>query len=574
MTEKRPAPSAALRRTTAVRKSAKKPPKPTLWQIIADHPVLAVFFGPKTPDRLAVTPPDPWGGSAASGRQIVAGKFNFAGQSFQGDPAPWKPDGANPDFLSALHGFEWLRDLRSLGGDAARLAARGLVRDWLQHHKRWDAVAWRPDIVGTRLASWIGLHDFFLGSADDGYRQTVFAAIQKQSRYLGRALPGNVKGAALIAALRGWIYSCLALPQQQTRLFQALTLLHDELRAQILPDGGHIERNPSTHAQVLCHLIDIRAALRGAGLAVPDILHATIHAMAPILRFYRHGDGALTLFNGASEGDVQRFEMILQQAHAAGKTAASAPHTGYERLNLGRSLVLFDVGTPPENFYAAQIHAAPLAFEFSVARERVVVNCGHAGSLSKLNPMGFALRQTAAHSALTVANTNAVGLRPDGGIVRAPKTIHLHEESTREQMLVAATHDGYHTALGVLHTRQLYLGDGGEDFRGQDTLVGTAGHPFAIRFHLHPDVRASLTGNNAAVLLRLRSGAGWRFRCSGAQLSLEESLYHPQPGEASKSTMQIVLTGHSTDRETVVKWSFKREKKPRTADKPKPGLLP
>ena len=72
MTSKRPTQSAALRRTAPIRKSAKKPPKPTLWQIIADHPVLAAFFGPKTPDRLAVTPPDPWGGSTSSGRQIVA----------------------------------------------------------------------------------------------------------------------------------------------------------------------------------------------------------------------------------------------------------------------------------------------------------------------------------------------------------------------------------------------------------------------------------------------------------------------------------------------------------------------
>src|SRR5690606_10370573 len=145
---RRPPASAALRRTTPVKKAAPKTPKPTLWQLMADHPVLAIFFGPKTPDRLEVTPPDPWPGSAPQGRHILNNVFAFAGQKFPGDPAPWKIDGASPDFQTALHGFEWLRDLRALGGDAARLTARSLVRDWLQHHKRWDAVAWKPDTVG------------------------------------------------------------------------------------------------------------------------------------------------------------------------------------------------------------------------------------------------------------------------------------------------------------------------------------------------------------------------------------------------------------------------------------------
>src|SRR5688572_4167223 len=94
----RPSQAAPLRRTGAVKKSSPKTKKPTLWQIMADHPVMAVFLSPKAPQHLAVTPPDPWPGTAAQGRNILNGKFVFAGQSFQGDPAPWRMDGANPDF--------------------------------------------------------------------------------------------------------------------------------------------------------------------------------------------------------------------------------------------------------------------------------------------------------------------------------------------------------------------------------------------------------------------------------------------------------------------------------------------
>ena len=521
-------------------------------------------FAPKTPYNLLITPPDPWSGSVSKGREILRHNFCFSGQNFAMNPVQWKRENASPDWLASLHGFEWLRDLRALGGDQARRMARVLVKDWLVHYKRWDALAWRPDITGARLASWIGLHDFFLSSADDGYRLDIFESIQQQSRYLQRVLPGHIKGARLITALKGQIYACLALPNSQTRLFQALALLQDQISKQILPDGGHIERNPLTHAKVLRHFIDIRGALRCAGLAVPESLQQAIHAMAPMLRFYQHGDGKLAQFNGSSEGDSTLIEMILQQAHANGKAALNAPNTGYERLQQSRSVVLFDVGTVPASGYDMHVHAAPLSFEFSIGRERLVVNCGHAGTVCRQLPMTMALRNTAAHSTACVANTNALELRSEGSVGRRPRNIQLNREVTRDQVLVSASHDGYHSNLGVLHHRQLYLGDHGEDLRGQDNFTGSAGHPFAIRFHLSPDIKASLTGNNTAVLLRMRSGAGWRFRCQGATITLEDSIYVAQAGDAPKKTTQIVLSGHTSDKDAPLKWSFRREKKPRT----------
>jgi uncharacterized heparinase superfamily protein len=292
-------------------------------------------------------------------------------------------------------------------------------------------------------------------------------------------------------------------------------------------------------------------------------LQNAIHLMAAVLRFYMHGDNKLAIFNGSSEGDDTLLDMILQQAHSNGKAAAHAPSTGYERLQLGRSVVLFDVGTPPLPGYDLQIHAAPLAFEFSAARERMIINCGHAGTICAQLPLTMALRNTAAHSTATISDTNAVELRNEGGIGRHPKTIHLHQEATKDQVVVAASHDGYNSNLGIVHHRQIYLGDDGEELRGQDSFTGMAGHPFHIRFHLAPDVKASLTGDNG-VLLRMRSGAGWRFRSQNVEITLEESIYVPQCGDNPKRTTQIVLNGYTPDKETPVKWSFRREKKLRT----------
>ena len=49
---------------------------------------------------------------------------------------------------------------------------------------------------------------------------------------------------------------------------------------------------------LLRHLVDLRAVLRAAKAEVPEALQHAIDRMAPALRFFRHGDGALALCGG------------------------------------------------------------------------------------------------------------------------------------------------------------------------------------------------------------------------------------------------------------------------------------
>src|SRR5206468_3410941 len=79
--------------------------------------------------------------------------------------------------------------------------------------------------------------------------------------------------------------------------------------------------------------------------------------------------------------------------------------------------------------------------------------------------------------------------------------------------------------------RRLFLSPGGGDLRGEDTLVGEGRGRYAVRFHLHPRVQASLVQDGSAVLLRLPSGLGWRLRTSTGTLVLADSIYLGRRGE-------------------------------------------
>ena len=85
-------------------------------------------------------------------------------------------------------------------------------------------------------------------------------------------------------------------------------------------------------------LIDIRALYKTARLAMPELLQHTIDRMTPALRFFRHGDGGLALFNGSQEPARRLLlDTILTQADARGKPLKRAPQAGFDRMSLGRT---------------------------------------------------------------------------------------------------------------------------------------------------------------------------------------------------------------------------------------------
>jgi uncharacterized heparinase superfamily protein len=474
---------------------------------------------------LLLVPPNPWPGDAVRGRALIA---------------------AGDNFDAAMHRFDWLRDLRAAGGDAARRHARILTQAWLDRHARCDQVAWAPDATGARLANWIGFHDFFCASADDSFRQRLFQSAARQARHLARTLPGDLTGAPLLTAIKGLWLAALALPDGARRAEQAQRLLLKELGRQILADGVHVERSPRTHLVVLADLIDLRAALKLAKTDIPEMLNHAIDRMAPALRFFRHGDGALALFHGSLEGEPVLLDTVLTQADAKGRPLKRAPQGGFERLSLGRTVVLVDVGAPPPKGLDGHSHASALSFEMSVGRERLVVNCGSAAqNLGSGGAWAEALRATAAHSTLALGDSSS-----------RPTQVEAAREDGDGWTLLDASHDGYGSTR---HRRRLFLGGNGEDLRGEDILTGAAGRAFTVRFHLHPSVQTSLTQSGKAALLRAGDGNFWRLRVEGAQLGHESSVY--LGSGVPRRTVVLTLTGTTDDGETVVKWALKRDKK-------------
>jgi len=506
---------------------------------------------------------DSWPGNASQGAALGQGIFGFAGQTIR-DPAPlWAPVGARPGWVEVLQSFEWLRDLRAAGGEPSRRTGRELLARWIEDNRGWDPIGWRPDLIGRRLSAWLSHYEFLGIAADGELRERFLLSVARQASHLSRALPGGLCGSPLLAAITGLIQAGLVLPRGISLVMRAERLLGREIRRQILPDGGHRERSPAVQLATLRLFTGLRASLSAANQNVPPVLDEAIAGLAQVLRLFQHGDGGLALFNDSNEEEDWLVDMALARAnptHAGtkGLVLKEAPDSGFQRMVANRTLLLVDAGAPPLPGFDRHAHAGTLAFEMSVGRERLIVNCGaHAGHGGE---WWAAQRSTAAHSTVTVKESNSSILAPDGGVARGPRHVLCQREEADGNVWLQMSHDGY-APHGVEHRRRLFLGANGDDLRGEDRLTGSGRHAFDIRFHLHPAVTVSMAQNGQAALLRLPSGAGWRLRATGGPVVLEESVYLGRRGEIRKS-QQIVISGEKTDDEAVVKWAIARESKP------------
>jgi uncharacterized heparinase superfamily protein len=502
------------------------------------------------PDAPALAVRDPWPGDPSRGARLIKGEISLLGANKAMAAGQFSNvGGASPLLRAHILGFTWLRDLRALGTDAARARARALVSEFMDTLDL-DPMASRADVTGARIAAWLGHYDFFAASADDDFRQRLMSRLVTDARNLAAALPAEEHDGRALTALKGLIAAAVAMPEHAAYTIRALRFLPQEIDRQLLADGCHIERSPAAHLAALQDLTEIRALLQSAKIEPPDILPAAIERMALALRALRHGDGGLALFNGTREDLPSLIDLVLSQAGRSGRASGALGESGFQRLAAGKSVLIVDAGAPAPPGADRFAHAGTLGFEFSAGKERLIVNCGAAPASGA--EWRDALRATDAHSTLIIAGVSSSEIR-ERGLGRRPGHVTGQRQAAGGAYWLEASHDGWGKLFGAIHHRRLYLSESGEDLRGEDLIEAEQPQPFMIRFHLHPNVTASLQQDNEAVLLRLPSGQGWRLRADGTKITIEESVYFGTT-EARRAE-QIVLAGHQ-DGPQQVKWAI------------------
>lgn len=537
-----------------------------------------------TPERLLIAPQDIRTADPTVATDIYSGVFVFSGQVVEaGGRSPFEiVPVPSQEWAAALHGFGWLRHLRASDSPLSRSNARALVDDWMRASAHLPRIAWRPDVVARRILSWLSQSPLILEGCDRAFYHRFMRALARQMRLMRASLEDTEDGLPRLQAATALVAAAISIAGQERHVRSALKTLDLELERQFLPDGGHVSRNPAAILEALIELLPIRQAISARGVSPSPVLMSSIDRMMPMIRFFRHGDGSFARFNGVGVTPRGMVATVMAHDDSFGTAPSNASYSGYQRLDGAGTVVLMDTGVPPPTAISASAHAGCLSFELSSGQNLIVVNCG--APASHRSEWRAAARTTAAHSTLVVNDASSVRFLAGDAqrwlgplIVDGPASVEVQREDGSDHVAVSGSHDGYRARFGVVHERAVALSTDGRRVTGIDRLRAVEGgaaraERYAIRFHLHPTVRASLSAEGDSVVITCPDGETWLFTAIGATIALEESIFFAGL-QGVRRTEQIVLAG-SIEADLETGWRFDRQGTGRPAARRPPAPAP
>src|SRR5262249_33812590 len=142
-----------------------------------------------------------------------------------------------------------------------------------------------------RGMSWLSQAPLVVGDADVQFYRPFLRSLTRQMRDLRHTASPARDGVPRLQAAMALGDAALGMARQQRHIRAATKRLSEEMARQILPDGGHISRNPGALIELLVDLLPLRSAFTARNLVPPPELLNAIDRMMPMLRFFRHGDG-------------------------------------------------------------------------------------------------------------------------------------------------------------------------------------------------------------------------------------------------------------------------------------------
>jgi uncharacterized heparinase superfamily protein len=149
-------------------------------------------------------------------------------------------------------------------------------------------------------------------------------------------------------------------------------------------------------------------------------------------------------------------------------------------------------------------------------------------------------------------------------IVSGPTRVDVDRRMESSGTVLQMRHNGYVDRYSIVHERRLVVSEAGDRLGGTDSFLSPSGKPlsrggkdgFALRFHLHPAVKATRSAGGRSVVLELPDGETWQFDTDGLEAEIEESILLSNT-RGNRKTSQIVIHGRVQQSPTV-NWQMHR----------------
>ena len=453
-------------------------------------------------------------------------------------------------FFFYFHSFEFLNDLQEISTETLRIHGRKLTSYWIKKNSSWKSKTWEDFILATRICNWLKNYNFFFSTADAEFKKEIFSSILRQIEHLVKNFSNLKRNSDLIRIIKALIYTSISIPNKKYYYQIAIFNLKSELSRQILSDGCHFQRNPKIHVNVLMDLLDIRAILNSTKKNVFFDLQNAIKNMSVAYLFFLHKDNSLANFNGTDNVNQKEIKNVISEIPKLKKNPRELAESGFQRIDTKDTTLILDCGVPKNYDATYKAHSCSTTFELSYKKNKIIIN-----ALSSLDEK--INRTTAAHSTLTLNNTNAYKILKNKHLSRVPEKLKVKRVERYEANVIEIENYGYKNQYDAVHKRLIYVDKEGLDIRGEDNIYCPMEITFDIRFYLDSTIKTLLINNGKNILLKLKSGVGWKFSSSLDKINIASNRninINNQP----ITNEHIHLTGETKELITVVRWSLKK----------------
>jgi len=473
--------------------------------------------------------------NAAVVRDMAAGTFHFlnCSHTFPDGQVDWHSSAVNQLWRYQLHYFGFVPDLllytEASGSDTGYRLFKGLVRSWIQSNPPLQGGGWHPYTISLRIVNWIQALHGFRGrlAADPEFSDAVTYSLARQAGYLSRDLELDVRGNHLLKNLKALIFYSLALTDAKAEDYFDLAVgrLQSECAEQVLPDGGHFERTPGYHVDVLADLIDIGLFLKRNRMPAYDWLDGSVRRMLAWLKeIVMPGDtlpgikdtsgngppgvhcldilaaGALYLqdpqykvtpdlnlytrlrFDKTEQARFGKWPLDKLKSHSS---ILADSGFGVLRQNQGRDAFIVDFGQPCPDYLPAHAHADMLSYELFIENRPVIVDSG----VFEYAPGTWRdyFRSTRAHNTVALEGRNQSEVYGSFRVARRARPIKCGWSLDGGVQWVRAGHDGYRRLpQNAEHVRTVAMLPGLWIILDAISAVGRV--EAASYLHLHPDL--------------------------------------------------------------------------------------
>lgn len=466
-------------------------------------------------------------------------------------PWDWRPSSTSLLWGFHLHYFDYLHLLGP--PERARLCA-----EWIGRNSPGRGVGWHPYPTSRRIANWCKLFD-------ESAPASLHASLYQQAGYLARNLETYLSGNHLLENARALVLAGFYFGDRGEApdwLHRGLDIYRQELPDQVLPDGGHYERSPMYHAQVLVGCLDVLNVLPDDHELRP-LFCETARRMSRFLQGLVHPDGDISLFNDATLDGAPGPIPIDAYARAIGDTGSDDhasrprldpyPETGYYAYRAGPLTLVLDAGPLASDHQPAHGHADVFSYELSIAEQRMVTDSG----VYQYRPgeMRTFSRSTQAHNTVEVDGTDQAEVWGSFRVARRFEPVVEEADDADGGFRFAGRFEGYSTLIGdgIVHHRVLSCRRDGHHLRVDDRVDGEGAHEVVSRIHLHPSVEARRTSEGFV----LRRGRMSMELTASVDIDVEVGWYCP--GFGVRERRDVLTLGGRTRLPTEISYQMSIE---------------